>query len=278
MSLAALGAFGVQRRRRDPPWRWWAWPTFALGWLLAAGAVVSPLDEWGERGSLSAHVTQHMILGDLAAPLLLIGLPPAVSRIGRRLYERATRATDRRARVIRLALSPAGAIVLWAVATYVWVAPPVHRYAIQDGVVRLVDQLSFLVFGLVVWLAAFEFRNSPPVRDWESLKATFTSAGLPWWARHIYAMVSRLAMLPAVVVLWFAGTSGYYLSAEPPPGGMSQHDDQLLAASIMLGFEILLSALSVVLAFVWVSISDGRARQESADRGARAGPARRRRR
>ena len=113
----------------------------------------------------------------------------------RRWYERAIRASDRRGRGVRLALSPAGSLVLWAAATYIWVAPPVHRLAIQDGFVRLLDQLSFLVFGLLVWLAAFDFRNGPRVRDWESLKATLTTCGLPWWARHIYAMVSRLAML-----------------------------------------------------------------------------------
>lgn len=262
VSLAVLGAIGLQRHRRDPSWRWWGPPVFVLGWLLAVGAVVSPLDGLGERGSLSAHITQHVILGDLAAPLLLIGLPPAMGLLARRRYERAIRGSDLRARGVRLALSPAGGLLLWAAATYIWVAPPVHRLAIQDGFVRLFDQLSFLVFGLLVWLAAFDFRSGSPVRDWESLKATLTTCGLPWWARHIYAMISRLAMLPAVVMLWFAGASAYYVSSEPPPGGMTQREDQVLAASMMLGFEIVLSALAVVLAFIWVSVSEGRAREK----------------
>lgn len=262
MSVAALAATGLQLRRREPPWRWWAWPTFALGWLVAVAAIVSPLDTWGEQGSLSAHVTQHVILGDLAAPLLLIGLPPAVGLRARGWYERVVRGGGRRARAARLALSPVGALALWAAATYVWIAPPVHRLATPDGAVRLLDQLSFLLFGLLVWLAAFELRGSAVVRDWESLKATFTTAGLPWWARHIYAMVSRFAMLPAVVALWLASSSAYYVAAAQPPGGMSRHQDQVLAASLMLGFEIVLSALAVVLAFVWVSVSEGRAREQ----------------
>lgn len=260
VSLAALGAIGLQHRRLDPPWRWWGPPVFALGWVLAVAAVLSPLDGLGERGSLSSHIAQHVILGDLAAPLLLIGLPPAVGLLARRRYEQAIRGSDLRPRGVRLALSPAGGLLLWAAATYVWIAPPVHRLATQDGAVRLLDQLSFLVFGLLVWLAAFDFRSALPVRDWESLKATFTTAGLPWWGRHIYAMVSRLAVLPAVAVLWFAGTSAYYLSSERSPGGMTQREDQVFAASLMLGFEIVLSAFTVVLAFVLVSVSEGRAR------------------
>ncbi len=261
VSLAVVGAFLLQQRRRTAPWRWWAVAAFVLGWLLALAAVLSPLDALGEDGSLSAHIAQHVILGDLAAPLLLIGLPPTLGLIAARWYRRATRSGgDRRTRGVKLALSPAGALVLWALATYVWIAPPLHRLAIPDGFVHLLDHTSFLVFGLLVWLAAFDFRRGRRVRDWETLKATFTTCDLPWWARHVYAMVSRLAMLPAVAVLWLATTSSYYLSIEPPPGGLTQREDQVRAASMMLGFEILLSGLAVVLAFIWVSVSEGRAR------------------
>ena len=261
VSLAVAGAVLLQQRRRTPRWRWWAVLTFVLGWLLALGAVLSPLDTLGEDGSLSAHIAQHVILGDLAAPLLLIGLPPTLGLILGRWYTRAARGSDRRARGLKLALSPAGALVLWALATYVWIAPPLHRLAIPDGFVHFLDHTSFLAFGLLVWLAAFDFRRGARVRDWETLKATLTSCDLPWWARHVYAMVSRLAMLPAVAVLWLATTSAYYLSTEPPPGGLTQKEDQVRAASMMLGFEILLSGLAVVLAFIWISVSEGRARE-----------------
>ena len=262
MSLAVLGAIAIQRHRRAPPWRWWARPTFVLGWVLALGAVLSPLDRLGEEGSLSAHIAQHVILGDLAAPLLLIGLPPTIGLLGRRLYERSSGGYSRVASANRLALSPAGALVLWAVATYVWIAPPVHRLAIPDGFVQFLDHWSFLGFGLLVWLAAFDFRRGVRVRDWESLKVSCVTCDLPWWGRHIYAMVSRVAMLPAVAVLWLATTSAYYLSSDPPPGGLTQREDQVRAASMMLGFEILLSGLAVVLAFIWVSVSEGRAREK----------------
>lgn len=58
----------LKLQRRDPPWAWWGPPTFVLGWLFAVAAVVSELDPLGEQGSLTAHIVQHMILGDLAAP------------------------------------------------------------------------------------------------------------------------------------------------------------------------------------------------------------------
>lgn len=261
MSFAVLVAVILHRRRGASRWPWWGPPAFVLGWLLAVAAVISPLDSAGEQGSLSAHVAQHVILGDLAAPLLLIGLPPAVGLLGRRRYESLCRGSGRRARLARLALSPVGGLALWATATYVWIAPPVHRSAIPDGFVHLLDHASFLVFGLLVWVAAFDFRRGSPVRTWEGLKQSMWTCDLPWWGRHVYAMVSRVAMLPAVAAIWLASTSAYYLSSAQPPGGLSQREDQVRAASMMLGFEILLSGLAVVLAFIWVSVSEGRARE-----------------
>lgn len=260
LSLLVLVCLFLQCRRRSRPWPWWGAFPFVSGWLLAVAAVLSPLDAMGEDGSLSTHVAQHVILGDLVAPLLLIGLPPAASTLVANFYERAVQGCHQGAKVVRLALSPIGALVLWAAATYFWVAPPVHRAAVPDGFVHLLDHLSFLIFGLLVWLAAFDFRKGHAVRGWDDLKAALISCDLPWWARHIYAMVTRLAMLPAVAVLWLASTSAYYRSAAPPPGDATQRDDQVRAASMMLGFEVLLAGLAVVLAFIFVSISDGRAR------------------
>ena len=261
VSVAVFAAIAIQRRRRVPRWRWWGPPTFVLGWLLALGAVLSPLDRLGEQGSLSAHIAQHVILGDLAAPLLLIGLPPTIGLAGNRVYSAVTGRSGRAAHVTRLALSPMGALALWAAATYVWIVPPMHRQAVPGGFVHVLDHWSFLVFGLLVWLAAFDFRSGSRVRDWNGLARASLSCDLPWWARHVYAMVSRVAMLPAVAALWLASTSSYYLSSEPPPGALSQRQDQVRAASMMLGFEILLSGLAVVLAFIWVSVSEGRARE-----------------
>lgn len=266
LSLVVLAAMILQRRQGSPPWPWWGTVAFLSGWLLAAAAVLSPLDTMGEEGSLSTHIAQHVILGDIVAPLLLMGLPPAIGTLGARCFERATRDNGNRARVVRLALSPVGALLLWATATYIWVVPSMHRLAVPDGFIHLLDHLSFLIFGLLVWLAAFDFRKGNAVRDWDGLKAALVNCDLPWWARHIYAMVTRLAMLPAVAVLWLATTTAYYRSAEPPPGDSTQRDDQVRAASMMLGFEILLTGIAVVLAFIFVSVSEGRARENQQGR------------
>lgn len=260
MTAAVAFATVFELREERTAWRWWGPPSFALGWLVAVGVVVSPLDRLGEDGSLTAHVAQHVMLSDLSAPLLLIGLPPAVQGRLHAWYRRLVPAAGRASRLALIALSPAGGAALWALATYLWLVPPLHRLAIPDGTVHLLDHASFLAFGLLVWLAAFDFRRGRAVTDWETLKSAAVTCDLPWWARHIYAMATRLAMLPAVVALWLASSSAYYLAGQFPPGGLTRHEDQVQAASLMLGFEIVLSGIAIVLAFIWVSVSEGRTR------------------
>lgn len=258
VAFAVVGAL----RSRFAGWHWWGTPAFLLGWLLGVVAVLSALDELADDGSLSAHVAQHIVLGDIVAPLVLIGLAPQLRDPLRRTYARVASSPTRGSRMVVLAFSPAGAVVLWALITYFWLIPPVHRLAITDGPGQFLDHLSFLLMGLVVWLSAFDFRSGVRVTDWETLKASSVTCDLPWWARHVYAMITRLAMLPAVAAIWLMSSSAYFLPGQTPPGGQTRREDQVQAASMMLGFEILLSGLAVVLAFIFVSVSEGRARRE----------------
>lgn len=263
VSLPVFASLGVAIWTRFRGWTWWGPPAFLVGWLLAAGTVLSRLDTLGEQGSLSAHITQHVILADLAAPLLLIGLVPQLRIPLARWYGRLASSDRPGASIAVLALSPIGAAVLWSIATYFWLVPPIHRLAIPDGPAHLLDHASFLAFGLLVWLAAFDFRRGPQVTtDWETLKAASRTCDLPWWARHIYAMVTRLALLPAMAAVWLMSSSAYFLSGQYPPDGLTRHEDQVRAASLMLGFEMLLFGLAVVLAFIFASVSEGRARQQ----------------
>lgn len=262
VSAAVVGAVAYELRSPTRTWRWWGPPALVLGWLLAVGTVTSRLDGLGEDGSLSAHIAQHVILGDLAAPLLLLGLSPALGAALDRAYKRLTGGVGASARLGTLGLSPIGTTVLWAGATYAWLVPAIHRLAIPAGAVHVLDHTSFLLFGLLVWLAAFDFRSGLPVTSWDTLAAAMRTADLPWWGRHVYAMATRFALLPAILAIWLAPSAAYFLPGQFPPGGLTRHEDQVQAASLMLGFEILLFALSLVLLFVFASISEGRRRQE----------------
>ncbi len=268
VTIAAVLAVVAQIRAPSPsPWRWWGPPAFALGWLAAMAAALSRLDELGESGSLTAHIVQHVGLGDIAAPLLLIGLPPAAGAALGASYGRATGADGRRARVLRVALSPLGAAALWMTATFFWLVPSVHRLAIPDGPVHLLDHVSFLAFGLLLWLAVFDVREGGRVTDWDSFMRSLRTCDLPWWGRHGYAMATRVALIPAIAVIWIMPSDAYFLSGQTPPGGLTRHEDQVQAASMMLGFEILLFVASLILGFIFAAIAEGRERERARPAG-----------
>lgn len=243
------------RRTRDPQqrWAWWQIIAFAAGVGATAAAILSPLESLGRDDLLSAHVGQHLILGDAAAPLLLLGLPPWPRRWLRQRLAALSIDRRRRAQLLTWALSPVGALVLWTVATYAWYTPALHRLAVEGGPMHVVDHLSFLAFGILIWLAAFDPREP------RNLRRGLRDGGLPWWARHAYAMGARVVMLPPALVLWYV--PGYHVAQERPMG-YTRAADQANAAGIMIGFEMSLFALAFVLAFIFLAVAEGK-RQEA---------------
>jgi cytochrome c oxidase assembly factor CtaG len=219
-------------------------------------AAMPPLDRAGEDGLLQAHIGQHIILGDMAAPLLLLGLPiPAAAWLGRQLV-RIQSGPGRRGRVVTALLCPVGAFVGWTVATYFWLHPAAHGAAVAPGPAHLIDQLSFLAFGFVIWLGAFDPR--PTVASGGGLRW----GGMPWWARHIYAMATRFILIPACFIVWFATPSAYHVLEGDWSFGQTPKEDQIGAGTMMLAFEMVLFAFALVLAFIFIQVTEGRRRKE----------------
>ena len=80
---------------------------FAGGMLALLAALVSPLDGLGEDYLFSAHMVQHVLLGDVA-PLLIL-----LSALARDHAARHAAADARRAPRSARSRSPAACIVLW---------------------------------------------------------------------------------------------------------------------------------------------------------------------
>lgn len=225
----------------------WRAAAFGGGLLTVALTVYSPLDAWGRDGLVLAQIAQHIALGDLAAPLLLLGLPTVARRRLRELLER------RAAGLAGWVFTPVGAVVLWAGVTYLWFVPSLHVATIEAGRMHLLDHASFLMLGALAWLPAFDPR--PP----SSVAASLHGGGLPWWGRHLYAMISRAAMLPPAFALWLSDPQSWH-RRDDLPFDFSPKEDQVAAASTMVGFEMILFALAIVLGFVFLSVSEGHRR------------------
>ena len=127
-----LRALNVLQRRgyRVPPLQSACW--FA-GLTLIGIALLSPLDQLGETDLLSAHMGQHLLIGDLAAPLILLGLrsPVYAFLLPRPLLVPLAR-SNRLRRLFRFLRQPWVAAPIWIVTLYGWHLPFAYEAALRS--------------------------------------------------------------------------------------------------------------------------------------------------
>jgi putative membrane protein len=142
----------LRRRGRDDHASIGRLVLFTTGVGLAVLALVSPIDPIGEQYLLSVHMLQHVMLGDAAPALILLGLrgPLILLVVPRRILRRLARLTWLR-RAARLLLRPVVALGLWAIVYASWHVPGAYDYALDHQAVHDLEHVSFLIVGLLVW-------------------------------------------------------------------------------------------------------------------------------
>lgn len=185
---------------------------FALGLAIVAAALVSPLDRLGATRLLLAHVSQHLLLGDLGPLLLVLGL---TGRLLRPLL--ALRGLGR----LRLLAHPLLALPLWAADLFLWHLPAAYQAALRHPALHALEHGLFLATGLAVWAALVEPLPGP---------AWF---GNTWKLGYVGAVRSLETALAYVFLSASAPFYSWYERA-PRVAGISPLDDQQLAGSILL--------------------------------------------
>src|SRR5439155_13434483 len=102
---------------------------FAAGLGLAPLPLVSPLDSAGDEYLLSAHMLQHMLIGDAAPALLLVAVrgPLAFFLLPAAVLGPLARFVPLR-RALHFLLRPAVSMTLWALAFGAWHIPAAYDY------------------------------------------------------------------------------------------------------------------------------------------------------
>ncbi|HWG55043.1 MAG TPA: cytochrome c oxidase assembly protein [Gaiellaceae bacterium] len=246
LALAALG-YGMRvrtlRRRGQPPPRWRV-ALFALGIALLVLALASPVAAVGEGELFSAHMLQHVVLGDLAPLALLAGLTGPLLRplLALRPVER-----------LRVLANPAVALPIWAVNLYVWHVPFLYEAAVRHSAVHALEHVCFFTAGVIMWLPVLERLPAP---EWfgTGLKLAYI------------AVVRLVETLLGNVFLW-AGTVFYPVYAQGEElWGISPERDQGLAGAVMM----LEGSLVTIVALAWLFLRlarEGELRQQLLERG-----------
>lgn len=221
------------RGRRDlAPWT--RVPLFAAGLALSVLPLVSPLDAAGDRYLLSAHMLQHVLIGD-AGPLLLVLAvrgPLAFFMLpGSVLKWIASLSAVRRA--LRLVLQPRVTFALWVAAILGWHVPRAYDTALANGTVHALEHISFVVVGTLAWIQLID-----PARH-----RRLTDRG-----RISFALGLLIASQPIVVALFSAPHSLYaaYGNQLDRLFGWAPVFDQRIAGAVMMVEQLLTLGLFVV--------------------------------
>jgi putative membrane protein len=233
---AKAGAYrGVQR--------WQAW-CFAGGMLLLALALVAPLHALG--GSLfAAHMSQHVLMMTVAAPLLVMGAPVtawtwALPPRGRKLVSGAWHGRGV-APAWRLLRRPAAAWLVHAAAIWVWHIPSLYSATVTSDMMHTAQHLSFMGAAVLFWysLQARSFHGAAVIY-------------LLTTAMHSSLLGALLAFSPHVYYAPYAATA--------PLWGLSALEDQQIGGFIMwVPAGGLYFAAALVLLASWLRTAERRA-------------------
>jgi putative membrane protein len=235
VALFAQAFVRLRRRGRRDHAGWSRAALFGTGVAIGVLAVSSPLDAVGEEYLISAHMLQHLLIGDVAPALLLLALrgpllffflPPAVlgplSRV------------DRLRSALAFLLRPRVSFAVWAGALAVWHVPAAYDFVLTRQWAHDLEHTTFLVGGLLAWTQLID-----PAR-----RGVPTVAGRIAFAVGMFAFGTVLAN---ILVFSFEPFYPAYVLQDERLLGLSPLTDQRLAGVAMMVEQIVALGICVAL-------------------------------
>jgi putative membrane protein len=216
LALPLVGSvmYGLRARtlaRAGRPVPRWRIASFAGGVLLFAIGLAPPLEHRAEE-LFVFHMVQHVLLGDLAPLLFVLGLTGPLLRPLLALRPVAA---------LRWLAHPLVALPLWTVNLYLWHVPALYESAVRNDAVHALEHLSFFTAGALMWAAVVEVLPGP---------AWFGTA-----AKLGYVVAVRLLETVLGNVFIWAGSPFYGVYDDGTElYGISPLRDQGLAGTVMM--------------------------------------------
>ena len=150
--LFAQAVVRLRRRGRADLAGWDRVALFTAGLGVTLFALVGPLDNLADEKLLSAHMAQHVLIGDLGpalmvtalrGPLLVFFLPaPILAPLARNARVRA---------VFGTLLKPRVAFSLWAANLAIWHVPYIYDLALAHQNLHNFEHACWVFCGFLVW-------------------------------------------------------------------------------------------------------------------------------
>lgn len=201
----------------------WHFAAFSAAMVSLVAALLSPIDVLATE-LLWVHMLQHMLLLNVAAPLLVLAAPFlvmlwALPPGGRRFAGRCVKRFDGQRIPRYLLWQPVFLWVLFALVLWVWHLPVLYGAALRNDLVHDLQHLSFLLVSCLFWRVLLD----PVAR----LRMNRGPAVLYLFATSMQAMALGvfMALSPR---LWYGQ---YATSAER--WGLTGLEDQQIAGFLM---------------------------------------------
>ena len=222
---------GARARRHSGVVSPWRSAAFGAAVGLTAVALISPLDALSEQ-LMSAHMTQHVLLTLVVAPLLVLsaplqimawGLPPLLRR-------RIGRWQGRVRRVLGHPALPGVGLAVFTVVFTAWHVPALYDVALISEPVHALEHTTMVASALALWAPIIRPRRTP------------AGAGVLLLFFSLIASGILAALLVFSPTPWYAHTA-------TGEWGLTRLADQQLAGAVMwvLGGTIYVVAGALVL-------------------------------
>jgi cytochrome c oxidase assembly factor CtaG len=212
-TLAAAG-------RPVPAWRR---AMFCLGIVLVVVALNSPVDALGEEHFFFLHMTQHVILGDLAPLCFVLGMTRQLLRpvLALPVVEK-----------LRVLAHPLVALPLWAADLYLWHIPYLYDAALHHNSIHAFEHFCFFTAGCLMWEPVVETLPAP-VWFGTGMKLGYI------------AVVRLIETILGNIFIW-SSSAFYSVYRHPPEWGITPVHDLNLGGIVMMaeGSVITLAALA----------------------------------
>jgi putative membrane protein len=203
---------------------------FGLGLLTLWVALETPIDVISDHYLDSVHMLQHVLLGFVAPPLMLLGLSPGMV-----------------ARLIRVPglqsiTEPVPAQVIAGLVMIVWHLPPLYDATLASESLHIVEHLMFIAGGVLLYW---------PIIETTSAAARWTmSPG----AKLLYMLVATLPQDGIALALLFSRVPFYDFYSHVPRlyAPLTPLIDQTLAGAVlMIMGKATLSIAAIAIFFRW---------------------------
>ena len=246
-----------QRGRRFPGWRAWC---FLSAMVVLVIALTGPFDAYADV-SLSLHMTQHLLLIAVAAPLLALGAPFTLAlRTASRGARQGFVLPVLHSRVARVLTRPWLIGVLYAAALFLTHFTGFYNLALSNNTVHDCEHLIYVVLAFLLWVL---LAGADPI------------PGRPSHGHRLLLLLLLMPVAAFIGVIFIVAPHvlyPYYATLPPPWGGLSALHDQAAAGVIMwVPSQAETIAAALLIAFDWFRTDEARQQRLEAIEDRRAG-------